>query len=281
MKSFMLAVLAFLGGVYSMPSSSQPIYMLQCDGCSMQQMGQLVSDTIQYDGVPFDYDFYVYSLSPFVAQRFGVERELGFNLTYPLATDSQFSVFLDALQGLAESNGNSLEFYLDMRTDAGSASGFRIFSDSKVGVYDYLRSPAIQSQVSDRVNQGFAGAQAAWLAILSSFTSPVLNFERSVTARIVFKDGVAYVKYNFDTRQFEFIPNSARDSNGNTIPMTAADFADGGYKQYYFEGPGGAQDLANFLYQAQLLGIPVVGGGGWIVGCSKIGETIRCTTIQR
>lgn len=244
-------------------------------------MGQLVSDTIQFDGVSFAYDFYVYSLNPFVVQRFGVEQEPGFFITYPLATDPGFVVFVDALRDLSESNGNSLEFVLDLRTHAAnSKSNARVLADGSAGVYDYLRTPAIQTQVSNELLYSFTGFQAAALSILSNFSSPVLNFERSVTARVLFKDGVVFVQYNYDTQRFDVIPNSARDSNGNTIPLTAADFADGGYKQYYFYGPGGGQDLANFLHQAQLLGIPVSGGGGAVIGCVRVDGATTCSVIM-
>lgn len=227
MKELTLFLFVIFGSTFSTYSNSKTAYLFECNNCSMQQMGQLVSNSVQYNNLPLSYDFYVYGLDPFASQRFGVEHDINLYLTYPLPSDPQLQNLFDALKNLSESNGNSLEFEVNLTQGVGF-----------VGVYDYLHNPSIQVQASNQVHNSLTGFQAAFFDIIRNFSLPILNFERRITARLQFDDGTVIVRYDYDTQVFEPIPGSARDTSGNIIPLTHSDFASGGYRQYYFQGPG-------------------------------------------
>lgn len=294
---WILGSILFLATVIPVQAAYADNYFMRCDGCSVQQKGNLVLSVVQDQGLPLFYDYYVYGLDPFSVQRFGVEQDMSFLLVYPLNNnDSELEPLISALYGLAGTNNGSLTFTVDLAS-SGAGSNLNAMTESKyqrtppgntrtitanyAGVYDYLNSSSVRRQASNSAMSSLSGAQATFFSIVRNFTAPIINFDRDVHVRLLFEDGEVLAKFNYNSEEFEYVEGTARDSNGNLIPGTPEDFAGGGVSNYYFTGPQGPGNLSSFLNHAQMMGVPIINGsgGGSAVACVEAGGQIVCEVI--
>lgn len=104
-----------------------------------------------------------------------------------------------------------------------------------------------------------------------------------LTVTVNFPDGSSVVyQFNWNLKRFEYVPGTARDSNGNNIPESLSDFVNGGVGRGEFDfsrsGPD-SRDLENFLERAMSLGVKVIGNGVRI-GCVTTTSGTVCTRMN-
>lgn len=192
--------------------------------------------------------------SPFEPEAWIIDQYLGFNEFYA-------------------GNGGSLHGAL-------SAAVASDDGDS-VGAFDVTGSSAARNRVSDKLADSWPGFLAGFASVgravrLAGLVTP----DVALTITVNFPDGSNVVyKYNWDIKRWEYVPGTARDSNGNNVPESLGDFVNGGvgYGEFDFSRPDlGTRDLENWINRAGALGVRIV-GSGVRYGCVTSGGITTCT----
>ncbi|QQQ01087.1 DPP IV N-terminal domain-containing protein [Lysobacter enzymogenes] len=159
--------------------------------------------------------------------------------------------------------------------------------DGTVNAYDVLRSSQARNLVDQKLKEN---PKMAFTAAASSM-GRAIKFEHltsgnaKLSTEVKFPDGsrVVFV-FNYDTKIWEYAKGTAVDSNNNSIPDVATDFAGGdvGYAEFGFSS-GFGSDVTDFIHRANMMGIPVTGqrgSGKTGIACTKVGSSIRCQLVS-
>lgn len=283
MRKFYIAAAMVLLLAVTRESDASPIYAAECDGCSTQQKMQLALGVLQDGEVD---EIYVYSLAPFGLTRYAVEVEMGIHLPIPLPNEPQVQGFFNALHEFYVANGNSLtiQWRADIGLEGVGASAISSStSQEAVGIYEFVQTPALHLRANNQLRWSFSSAQATLFSALNNFSLPHLRFDRDIFVRVELHDGHVYMKYNYGLRFFEVLPETARDSSGNKVPLKRSDFVvNGNTTIYIFDGPKGGADYINFIHQAWLAGVPIngAGGAGSSIACVEAGGQVICHVVN-
>lgn len=253
------AALLFSGVV-----SAQDIEATRCDGCTASQMQNVALQ--QGLGIR-----YVYNLPGGVIVGYWVTDEdiyLGqyVRMAVPVMPEGWILDQFAAIHQFYLDNGGSLTAALSNATPAASGG--------HVNAYDVVGSSKDRNAV---VNDLHDNPRLVFTSVFASFGRAIkltglVSPDPDLTVKAMFPDGsYAYFKFNWDTKEWEYVSKSAVDSHGNSIPETPEDFTNGGAGgSYDFSGPGNPNDVNDFLHRAWQAGVPVHGGGiRW--GCTSAG----------
>lgn len=277
MKFFKASIASFLFLAclfISHNASAGEINSAACEVCSEQQMQDLAKKHPKaFEGV------YIFSLKSGELRRYRLEfvnwheTKLKEKATEPVVED-YFLALLQAYRG----NNNSLIF--KVKVSAANQSGSNNPPNMPYSAYEMLND---SSKMNVLMNFSY-GKFTTYLAMVydaSKILNPSAWFkpsEAAFTMEISFPDSTKVtVQWDSASKQWKYVPGSARDGHNNSIPETKADFARGGYREYNFIGAP-ASDLNSFLNQAARNGIPVANGGAPRHGlaCSSANGITTC-----
>lgn len=251
--SWLLLAGIMISGVSSRTALAQDVVAQACNGCTDTQMESAALSS----GAGFHY---VYNLPQAFIARYYVGRED--------TGDGQWSLMampavpeqwvLDQFVQIHQfylANGNSL----DARY---AAPPIASLTGDSINAYDVVSSSASRNAVSQHLSTRFisliaGGASVARIVRLDGIIAPSVP----MTVNVSFPDGSrAIYRFNWDTKQWEYLPGSAVDSHGNSVPEKAADFVNGdaGYAEFDFRNPSGnVNDQSDWINRAIAAGISV------------------------
>lgn len=245
-------------------AAAQDVVVWPCDGCTAQQMK---NRAIQ-KGVG---EQYVYNLSGGVLVGYSVTQEewglFAVGFPPPKWMIDQYAL----LHQYYLNNGKSLASKIT--ASATSATG------GSVNGYDVVGSSQDRNRVANAVASNpkliFTSTMASYGRVirLAGIATP----DAALTTKVTFPDGSTVIyKFNWNTKQWEYLPKSAIDSHGNSIPETAADFTNSGVGATFdFTGPGNPNDVNDFIQRAAAAGVTITGNTRW--ACSVVdGNAFRC-----
>lgn len=181
-------------------------------------------------------------------------------------------------------NGNSLDGRISIILASSSVGGTskRVVvnnENDKVNSYDIVESSIDRNRLADVLA---ADPKLIFTSVMSSF-GRVVRLEGLATPEIaltvtveLFDRSTVVYKFNYDTKKWEYVADSAKDSNNNSVPESRDDFVNGevGSAEFDFRG-GNGNDFEDFVRRASAYGIRIVGGRG-IVTCVSVGGSISC-----
>ena len=166
-------------------------------------------------------------------------------------------------------------------------SQFAMSGDGSINAYDVVRSSQARNLLDQRLKENPRLAFTAAAASLGR----AIKFENlssgaaKLSAEAKFPDGSRVVLiFNYDTKKWEYAKGTAVDSNNNTIPDSPLDFVNGdsGFAEFGFDS-GYSSDVTDFIYRANMMGIPVSGqrgAGRTGIACTKVEGAIRCQLVS-
>ncbi|CAM4283980.1 hypothetical protein CR156_06735 [Stenotrophomonas lactitubi] len=263
-------------------ASAQAVAAAQCEGCSDQQMQEAARGEIDFGPVS------VFSLSTGDIRSYLIMPNLKMS---EIATPADLAEYYAQLVYLYQSNGNSLEFRVTVNQLFGagqiSARSARVAAAAATeypqSAYEALADSSKMNSIHEMMRWKYPSLIAGANSVYRVF-NPVawLNPQSAqVTVRLEFPDQSSMmITYNYGTKLWEKMPNTARDAHNNSIPEDTSAFAGGGVREYNFNGAP-SSDLVNFLYWADRHGIHVSGATRRDrLACSiVVGGTTRCVSF--
>lgn len=250
-----------------------------CNGCSSQAMAEAAKSRLLQ--MPVGSSIYVHSMTTGEVNKYTIfaERDLiPGQIVYfaePLPVEQWAIDFVADLHDAWLLSGGTMKFSF-----TASVQG-----ELPTSAFEVVGSTSARNAISDHLGGSWPGALAGFASV-GRLINPV-NWFRSpdvkLTIVVHFPDGSkATFEYNFDFKSWEYVEDSAIDSNNNIIPETVLDFSggDGNSREFNFSG-GSSSDLTNFLQRAALLGIPITGpSSGRIIACVTAGGVTTCTVYS-
>lgn len=251
----------------AMPARAQDVTVYNCDACTMSQMETLAKQK----GLGTTY---IYNLKNNIIVGFEKYREDSVPGVWTIVADTFIPEqwMVDQFIGVRDfyvANGNSLNTGL-------SASVASEGGDS-VNAFDVTLSSVDRNRVADALA---ASPRIQAVAVLSSFgrvirLAGIVTPDVPVTVKVNFPDGSSGIfKFNWDLKRWEYVKNTAIDSNGNSIPESESDFTNGGTSEgnFDFTRPGGnLRDVEDWIARATAAGVKLV-GTGTRYACVKAGS---------
>lgn len=245
------AVLCFAGSV-----AAQDVSTLACENCTASQMENLAIER----GVGMHY---IHSMERGVIVKYWVtEEDFGRGQHVRLAHLVQPEDWvLDQFALLHQfylDNGRSLTASLrssKARSTGGTINAYHVVGSSR-------DRNAVVNELHDNPRLVFTSVFASFGRAIK--LANVVTPDPALTVKTMFPDGShAYFRFNWDTKRWEYVPKSAVDSHGNSIPETADDFTNNGVGATYdFRGAGNERDVQDFLQRARGAGVRIEGGTG-------------------
>ncbi|MCU1063966.1 hypothetical protein [Stenotrophomonas maltophilia] len=265
LKGLLASVVLVVGAGAVDNASAQAVAAAQCEGCSYQQKIEAARSEIDFGGVA------VFSLSTGEINSFVIMPDLRI---IELPVNPDLADYYAELVYLYQRNGGSLEFKVPIDViasdmSAASRATLRVQSarasatghDLPENAYEAISNSSKMNNVHAWMETKFPSFIAGGQSVIRVFNPAVWLGSKSsqVYVRLEFHDKTTVlITYNYDSKMWERIPNSARDGHNNSIPEKREDFAGDGYREYNFQGPP-STDLQNFLVWAHQNGIPVSG----------------------
>lgn len=284
LKGLLASVVLVVGAGAIGDASAQAVAAAQCEGCSYQQKIEAARGEVDFGGVA------VFSLSTGEINSFVISP----NLTITeVPVRAELADYYAELVYLYQRNGGSLEFKVPIdviRSDMSAASGraFRAQSaqaaasdyDLPENAYEAISNSSKMNNVHAWMETKLPSFIAGGQSVIRVFNPAVWLGSKSsqVYVRLEFHDqSTVLITYNYDSKMWERVPNSARDGHNNSIPEKREDFAGGGYREYNFQGPP-STDIQNFLVWAHQNGIPISGSVSHTrLACSSAGGgAVQC-----
>ena len=175
-----------------------------------------------------------------------------------------------AILAFYRGNGNSL--HGPVTASASSVNG------GSVNAYDVVGSSQDRNRVSDVLANN---PRMIFTSVMSSYgrvirLANIATPDVPLTVAVTFPDNSHVVyQFNWATKKWEYVANSAVDSHGNSIPETAIDFTNGGAGgSYNFSGVGNPNDVEDFINRANAAGVSISRGIAWV--CVGGTSGVRC-----
>lgn len=294
-RSSFFCFLFFLASVVAFPAKAFEAPVRPCNGCTYMQQEQLAHGFAMATGINH---FYIYDLSNssihlwevwvetevipgevlLISDRYTPHPQIVdyFNMLSFVYQESNGSMVIEVNHFLGENGSNSNLEILQVEVDA---STLQLDGQAFDSAYEFISSPSAHVQLSQHVmskhgrwvNPVQVLFSSANLGLRIFYNEPFL----AVGLTVVFQDGsTLLIRFNETTNRFEYVPGSARDSNGNIIPDGPADFV-GPTGNRVFEFPVGSGDgnITRFLHRASMYGIPIGGPSNRRrIGCVRSGE---------
>lgn len=259
-----------------------------CNGCSNAQMANVA--TSASTGLPRTGRKYVYNMNSGVIKSYYVSEESDgapgqkFYVAMPTAPEGWVSHQFGLLHQFYVNNGGSFTATISVDANSPSALRMNIASPSATGgyvnAYDVVNSSQVRNQVANEIASNafmsFTSAMAT-LGKAIQLQTPGGSMSGGATALTVVvefpDDSRAIYVFDWDQKNWDYMPDSAIDSHGNTIPETIEDFSNSGGR-YDFSGPGNPNDISDFLYRARQAGVRITDGTRW--ACSAVPGAVSC-----
>lgn len=182
------------------------------------------------------------------------------------------------------------QFYIDSGNDLNGVIAKSAPSESGgfVNGYDVVGSGVDRNRVSDAIANDprfiFTSTMASFGRALR--LGGIVTPDVALTVTVSFPDNSNVIysnviyQFNWDTKKWEYVEDSARDSHNNSIPESRNDFVNGGVGSGEFDFSGGSSsDFEDFLRRASAYGISVTGGRDRI-GCVQVASgQIHCSAM--
>ena len=245
-------------------AAAQDVVVWPCNGCTTQQMKNLAIQK----GLG---EQYVYNLSGGVLVGYSVTREEWGTVAVGFPPADWMIDQYALVHQYYLNNGKSLASKVSAAPT--SATG------GSVNGYDVVGSSLDRNRVTNAIASNprliFTSTMASYGRVirLAGIATP----DAALTVKVTFPDGSTVIyKFNWNTKQWEYLPKSAIDSHGNSIPETASDFTNGGVgANFDFSGPGNPNDVNDFIQRAAAAGVTITGNTRW--ACSAAGgNSFRC-----
>lgn len=246
-------------------ASAQDVRAWPCNDCSNRQMKNVaISKGTGYH--------YVYSMTDGLIARYEVTREelVPGQLTY-------FAYLQEPEQWVVDQFAGIHQYYLDNNNSfiSAMAASPQSASGGYVNGYDVVGSSQDRNRVSNAIGNS---PKMVFTSVMASFgrairLSGIATPDVDLTVKVDFPDGSKVIyKFNWNTKQWEYVPKSAVDSHGNNIPETASDFTNNGAgANYDFSGPGNPNDINDFIVRAGLAGVTVTNSAVRLA-CTQAGD---------
>lgn len=165
-------------------------------------------------------------------------------------------------------------------------------SNGTMNAFDIINTPANQNAAINKATDPstFGGFIESQRVILSNFVNNAAVIQKimpnptTIISQIVFPDGSLFLmSYDYNLRNFAYLPGSAKDSYGNSIPDNAIAAAGGVNSTRNYPYPGSADGV---LVGTEMLGTlrgvgAVVGAvdihGDFVIACVNAGGVTTCT----
>jgi hypothetical protein len=207
-------------------------------------------------------EHYVHNWTNGQLYKYGVGREpmgqgnyLWFATPLPVEQDLQdYILVLKAFHD--ENNGWSASETVQAPNQAGNQdNAYDAINVTSPAHYRTLQHLMDESTIAD-FHQGVRGVLGS-VRVINTGVSPV------TIVTVEFSDGSSMkFRWNMETRQFEYLEDSSRDSHGNRIPDTEEDLTgnETGIGTYDFTGSGNPGDLSDFTQRIGLWNVTIVSG---------------------
>lgn len=248
----LLALILF--GSLQLTAQAQDIRAFPCNNCTDTDMESVaVSKGV---GIKYVYDLSGGFLSGYHVTREDLQPGQWTLVASPFEPESWMLEQYALLHQFYLTNGNALH--------GREAVSAQAESGGHVNGYDVTGSSVDRNRVSDYLGGNFT---TVFASVMGSFgrairLGGILTPDVQLTVQVLFPDGSkAIYKFNWDTKKWEYVPKSAVDSNGNSIPESPEDLVNGtvGSGEFDFNRPGGnPNDLGDFLNRAAGMGIPII-----------------------
>lgn len=162
--------------------------------------------------------------------------------------------------------------------------------NGKITAFDVVETPvAKQAAINDLTSSSVGGfinvVRIGFANLINAFTNNAfVNVPVNVLNRAILPDGSSFIaKYNFQTGEYEYVENSAKDAVGNPIPDDAVMAAGGPNSSQKYVFPNTAPGQMSGISQVQHmnnLGIRVDvvrTGSTWMVACVSSSGRTTCT----
>jgi len=152
-------------------------------------------------------------------------------------------------------------------------------------VLDDMTDPAMHQNLQTWLNNTWYNAGQRFLTFVQGL-NPVQGFNPSafsLTLNVIYPDGSkSTYRYNPESKKWERVKGSERDSRGNYVPLSASDFTgEGGAERRFTFDDGNQQNLINFLQRASQHGIRIIGTTGRLrFVCVTVGGVTECRAVH-
>jgi len=253
-RVILAALLLFFG--FTGHAAAQDVKAVPCNGCSSQQIKSIAKTA-------GNGDHYYYNLSGGTFVGYYVEKldtQGNQYIAVPIQPEQWMLDEWAAILVFYRGNGNSL--HGPVTASASSVGG------GSVNAYDVVGSSQDRNRVSDALANN---PRMIFTSVMSSYgrvirLANVATPDVDLTVTVNFPDGShAVYKFNWNTKKWEYVADSAVDSHGNSIPETATDFSNNGAGgSFSFTGPGNSNDVNDFISRAHSAGVSITNGIAWV-----------------